>query len=403
MYNVMVYVPNGTLDPITHGATCDQCGTPSGEPITAALTGTDGSFTLTNAPNGTNIPLVMQIGKWRRQIKIPAVNACQSNVADAALTRLPRNQTDGDTGTVSLPKIALAAGASDRLQCLLMRMGVDTAEFTLPSGTGSISMYLESRDNGRCVALDGSLSTTYPDATTTLWDSLAHLNQYDMLVLNCGGNMNHIDPNTDNAFISHPDAVDRMKAYVNAGGRVFVEHYMWAWIRSFTNYASTFGEVATWATPTGNTIGTTPRDTLIDQSFPKGIAFAEWLLNVGATTTAGHLTISSQVKPTTIDQINPPAQRWIYEPADPAQPTGAAKYTHYLSFNAPIGAAAANQCGRFVYTGLHVTDTASDPGDNTSTSTPTTFPACCATGALTSQEKAIEFMIFDLSACVAAK
>jgi hypothetical protein len=399
IYNVMVYIPNSTLAAVPHGATCDQCGTPSGDPITAALTGTDGSFTLTNAPNGTNIPLVMQIGKWRRQIKIPTVNPCQNNVVDAALTRLPRNQNDGDTGTVSLPKMALAAGSADRLQCLLMRMGVDTSEFTSPGGSGSISMYKESRDSGRCVGFDGT-STTYPDATTNLWDTQAHLNQYDMLVLNCGGNMSHADPTNDNTFISHPGAVDRMEAYVNAGGRVFVEHYMWAWIRSFTNYTSTFGDVATWTAQTGNTIGSNPRDTLIDQSFPKGIAFAEWLLSAGATTTAGHLTISSQVKPTTIDQINPPAQRWIYEPANSSQPTGAAQYTHYLSFNAPVGAAAANQCGRFVYTGLHVTDTASDPGNNTSTSSPATFPACCATGALTPQEKALEFMIFDLSSCI---
>jgi hypothetical protein len=327
------------------------------------------------------------------------VNPCQNNVVAASLTRLPRNQTDGDTGTVSLPKMALAAGAYDRLQCLLIRMGVDTAEFTSPGGTGSISMYQESRDPGRCVGFDGT-STTYPDATNTLWDSQAHLNQYDMVLLNCGGQMTYTDPTQHNNFISHPGDVDRMKAYVNAGGRVFTEHYHWGWIRSFTGYPSTFGDVATWTPQSQNTIGNSARDTLIDQSFPKGIAFAEWLWNVQASTTKGHLTLTDQAKPTAIDQINPPSQRWIYEPASSSAPTGAAKYTHYLSFNAPVGAAAAAQCGRFVYTGLHVTDTASDPGDNNSNSTPVTFPACCAAGDLTPQEKALEFMIFDLSSCI---
>jgi len=398
IYNVMVYVPNTALSPITHGATCDQCGTPSGSPITAALTGTDGSFTLTNAPSGSNIPLVMQIGKWRREVKIPTVTACQDNiVTDTNLTRLPRNQSDGDAGTVSLPRIALTAGQADRLQCLLRRMGVDAAEFTSPGGAGSVSMYKESSDPGKCIGFDGT-GTTYPDATGNLWDSQAHLNQYDMVVLNCGGNQNAVDPTSNNTYISHPGAVDRMKAYVNAGGRVFAEHFHWGWIRSFTGYPSTYGEVATWSTNTG-TLGSTARDTLIDESFPKGIAFADWLMKVGASTTSGHLTISSKVKSTAIDQINPPSQRWIYEPTSTSAPTGSAQHTHYFSLNTPIGATAANQCGRFVYTGLHVTDTASDPGDNT-TGTYTTFPSCCAAGALTAQEKALEFMIFDLSSCV---
>jgi hypothetical protein len=414
VYNVMVYVPNSPLTAVTHGVSCDQCGTPSGDPITAALTGTDGSFTLTNAPNGTNIPLVMQIGKWRRQIKIPTVNPCAttdlSSWVDSGgvpMTRLPRNQTDGDTGTVSLPKIALAAGAYDRLQCLLTRMGLATTEFTSPGGTGSVSMYLQSRNPGRCTGFDGT-SGNYPDASNNLWDSQTHLNQYDMILLNCGGNMNAVDPthrNYDANFINHPDDVNRMKAYVDAGGRVFTEHYHWTWIRAYSSsYPSVFGDVATWTAQTGNTIGNSPRDTLIDQSFPKGIAFAQWLLNVQASTTLGHLTLTSQAKPTAIDQINPPSRRWIYEPASSSDPTGAAQYTHYLSFNAPVTAAASAQCGRFVYTGLHVTDTASDPGNNdpngSGTLAPTTFPACCAAGDLTPQEKALEFMILDLSSCI---
>jgi hypothetical protein len=414
LYNVIVYIPNTTLDPITHGATCDKCATPSGQPIAAALSGTDGSFTLTNAPSGPNIPIVFQVGKWRRQITIPTVNACQNNALAASLTRLPKNQTDGDLGTVSLPRIALAAGYADRLQCLLRRMGVDDAEFTNPDGGGSIRMYKQSSDPGRCVSFDNKASTTYLDATGNLWDSQAHLNQYDMLLLNCGGNPNAVDPTkaNGNVFITHPDAVNRMKTYVDAGGRVFAEHYHWSWMKSFLALPSAYGNVATWwwdAQPsqsgqisTGN--NPPPRDTLIDLSFQRGIDFATWLLNVNASTTYGHLPLSGQVKYTAIDRIVPPSQRWIYESGAAA---GSALYTHYFSFNTPVAAAPADQCGRFVYTGLHVTDTASDPGDNQvrtnpAPTTPTTFPACCATGnpVLTPQEKALEFMIFDLSSCI---
>jgi hypothetical protein len=456
IYNVMVYIPNSTLDPITHGPTCDQCGTPSGEPIAAALSGTDGSFTLTNVPNGANIPIVFQIGKWRRQIKIPTVNPCTNtnlstwvDSSGVPRARLPRNVNDGDAGTVSLPKIGLAAaqahpcqlssgtcspactngkicnsnnqcvdscdgGIAERLQCLLRRIGVDTSEFTLPSGSGSIHLYNQTKvESDTCNTVTGSTGTL-PDASENLWDSQAHLNQYDMLVLNCGGGGADTMPATKNgvkdpSYISYPDAPNRMKAYLDAGGRVFAEHYHYDWIRNFTNYPSVFGNVATWVgddangnyTSTPGVLGNAARPTTIDTSFPRGRDFSQWLVNVGASTTAGTLTIASGVKGTAVDQLTP-SQRWIYEPQSSSTPTGAAKYTHYFSFNTPVGVPVDNQCGRFVYTALHVGDAASTgfPGDPTS-SNGSSFPACCANRtALSPQEKALEFMIFDLSSCI---
>ncbi len=69
LYNVVVYVPNAPLDPLpANGATCDQCGgTISGSPIVTTLTDAKGEFVLQGVPAGTNVPLVMQLGKWRRK------------------------------------------------------------------------------------------------------------------------------------------------------------------------------------------------------------------------------------------------------------------------------------------------------------------------------------------------
>ena len=42
------------------------------------------NFVLENVQATTDVPLVIQIGKWRRQIKIPSVAACEDQSLDPA-------------------------------------------------------------------------------------------------------------------------------------------------------------------------------------------------------------------------------------------------------------------------------------------------------------------------------
>ena len=143
LYNVMVYVPNAPLDPLVEGVSCDKCGTmASGRPVASALTDAAGNFTMLDVPVGANIPLVIQTGKWRRQVTLPMVKACQDNTfpdpAGDRLFRLPKNQAEGH-----LPKIAMTRGHADSLECVLRRIGIDAAEFTNPDGPGRVNIYFE--------------------------------------------------------------------------------------------------------------------------------------------------------------------------------------------------------------------------------------------------------------------
>jgi hypothetical protein len=426
LYGVLVYIPAKPDDiaPLAQGLdkSCATCVQPAGKPIAGAITGADGSFIITKVPVGKKIPLVVQIGKWRRMTEIDVNDKCTENhITEKDLTRLPKHQSDGMKA--SLPKIAMLVGDADRLQCLFPRMGIDAREFTLPTGSGAIHMYnlppalQKNQYQGKFDATVHG-GATYPNAATTLWNRIDTMNKYDMVLLACGGDAAASDPTRVTPNPISDEAKRNMISYLRSGGRVFAEHYHWSWIKSFPakksssdlSVASPFGvDVATWL-PYGSSssIATTP--VLVESSFPKGQDFAKWLVTVGAAETLGTMTfdpLDDSTKPSAEDEsaMPPSARRWIYQPDDPANPTGAAANTHYLSFNVDntgqvvdrLDTSNKNLCGRFVYTGLHVSTavTSAHTMDGKGS-----FPSQCVEGDLSSYEKAIEFMMFDLASCI---
>jgi len=162
-----------------------------------------------------------------------------------------------------------------------------------------------------------------------------------------------------------------MADYLNAGGRMFGSHYHINWFSDVTA-AADLKSAATW-TP-WESCGTAPY--LIDQSFPKGKAMADWMKNVFPNSLPaknGQLNVTSGCIVQDISATKPGvSQRWVYQQASPSQPA-------YISINTPTTAQPDKRCGRAVLSDLHV-----------------------GTGGtqLAEQEAALEFMFFDLAACV---
>jgi len=296
LYNIVVYVPNAPLDPILTGASCDRCDSPvSGQPIAVALSDAQGKFKLVDVPTGKNVPLVIQIGKWRRQITLPEVLPCQDNVFnDPNLVRLPRDQSEGN-----IPKIAMGTGEADSLECLLRRMGVSDSEFTNPTGTGRINLFAGMGGTSSYV-----VGGSFP-SLNMLMSSATTLAGYDMILMSCEGS-NAYSRMTSTAFKV------ALKTYVDQGGRAFLEHYDSAYLRGETEsdpYTPTpFPPVATWDVD-NNTGGNA--DYNIDTSFPKGNDFADWLMNVGASTMRG-VVFLNDVKHPALTILPGMGQRWVY-------------------------------------------------------------------------------------------
>ena len=271
LYNAIVYVPNEPVDAFIPGATCDRCDEElSGSPVVKTTTGTDGTFTLANVPVTSELPLVIQIGKWRRIVRIPTVTMCADTPLDAAVTRLPKNKTEGD-----IPQMARTTGGADALECMLRKIGLDDSEFTAAGGAGRVHLYTGSGGTPRFAAnLNGGAA--FADAQT-LWDSVDHLKAYDVVFLSCEGGQN---PATKPA-----DARSAMGAYTDLGGRVFMSHWHNYWIQQ--------GPPTWQQTTTFNfqaDLGTVTAD--VDTSFPRAADMAKWLVNVQASTVEGKIPLS---------------------------------------------------------------------------------------------------------------
>ena len=387
--NVFVYVPNSTVTAFTPGASCDKCSASlSGSPLVTTTTDVNGKFTLTGMPVDTNVPVVIQLGRWRRQITVTTAK-CVDTAVPATLSRFPRNKSEGD-----IPKIALTTGAADPLECLLRKIGIDDAEFTNPGGTGRVNLFSGEKLPPIYLGATSSYDSAHGGATfptaPTLWNTSAALLAYDVVLLGCEGEdtLSSGITGTNNKTAA---ALTAMQQYVNLGGKVFGEHYHYTWIK---NGPAPWPGLVTWNgtfEPFNN-----PTNETVLTGFPKGALMNQWMKNFGgasaATPSLFPVNDARHSVTAVVDTTN--VIKWVQAPTAKFAGPPSKTYTNvdqYVSFNTPVGAAADAVCGRFVFSDIHVSS-----GDSVGTP----FPGGCTTTTMTSQELALEFMFFDLASRV---
>ena len=361
LYNVGVYVPNSDVGPLANDLICDTCNaTWTGSPLVSAITDTHGAFTIDNVPVGDNIPLVIQVGKWRRQITLPAITQCVDNaLTDPQMMRLPRSSAEGN-----IPKIALSTGSADPLFCLFRRLGIDDSEFGITGRSARIQLFRGMTGSSSFDAGFGaSPGATFPNAQTTLWDT--DWVNYDIAMLSCESSEQSVSKN---------GLRTGLRDYINAGGRVFATHFHYNWFQG--DAPADLASIATF----GSNLNAFTDIVDIDQTFPKGVALAEWLEFVDGTNPLGQFNVVDGRRHT--ETIHPDARVWVRYEND----------IEYFHFNAPIGAPEEDQCGRMVFSDIHVSTGAGNPNNP--------FPSTCTNGPLSEQEKALIFLLFDLSSCI---
>jgi hypothetical protein len=354
LFGVNVYIPAGDPRPLTDGVSCGQCqsSVPEGSIGAVEQSDTAGHFRLSKVPSGINIPLVIQVGKWRRVLNLASVTACTDNPLPPSQTSLPRNKTQGD-----LPMIAITTGSCDALECLIRKLGIDQSEFTAESGTGRVHLYASS---GVSSLSDGTALTS----GNALWGDLNKLKKYDIAAFSC-----ECGPHS-----ATPAMTQNVKSFADLGGRVFMSHYHSSWIRS------------SWPSVANCNVDNYPSDPstgIIDQvNNPKGMSFVTWMQSVQAATPQGQFTINgTRQSCTTLDASK--AERWVY--------LQSSQILQNFQFTTPQEDPAENRCGKVVFSDMHVASDSSSSGR---------FPNGCSSSPMTAQEKAIAFMFFDISSCI---
>jgi hypothetical protein len=401
LFGINVYVPNSDPGPFTNALSCSQCtdtlpGSPVGKPT---QTKEDGSFILDNMPSGSNIPLVITTGKWRRIINIPSVTQCSpNNMVPTVDTTLPKAGDDMTANTkmcgagpcVDLPRIAVTVGRADSLECLMRRIGIADKEITNSAGTGHVHLYstngIGKFDGGFANGQGGASFTS----ATPFWGGTMGTNDtlgnYDIVILSCEGTQ---DPNT-----KPQAALNAMKKYADSCGRVFASHWHNIWIGGAfqSGGAQTppvWNTIATW---TANDSNPGPIDLIDEVNNPKGPNFATWMLDpqVMGSTTRDQIMLTGGTEHHTCTGLdNAKGERWTYAMAAPMQPQN-------FQFTTPNEQPPDQRGGKVVFSDMHVSG---GPVGGTNS-----FPTSCGDpgtpAQMSPQEKALAFMFFDIASCV---
>jgi hypothetical protein len=383
LYGVTVYVPIADPGPMPAGAKCDRCSDElPGGAYAQTLTDEAGHFTLTSVPAAQSVPLVVQVGKWRKQLVVPTIAACTDTAVPSASTTLPSKHTDGD-----MPQIAITTGDADALDCLVRKLGIDDTEITTDAQTGRVHLYNGNGAKQFATTFHGGTGTF--SAAQSLWGDGTKLSNYDIVLFSCEGGQN---PGT-----KPQAAMQAVHDYADKGGRVFLSHWHNIWVggenghpdHGLTDWEGT----AMFDYAAGQPTKGSTQPTLVDESSSKGVPFATWLLNVGASTMRDQLPVIDARY--TCKSVTPgKAEQWVY--VDPARPllTGVTGVQDML-FTTPLQDEPENRCGKVVFSDMHVSsDSSSKPG--------TPYPGGCSTTPLTAQEKALAFIFFDIASCVGA-
>jgi hypothetical protein len=358
-----VYVPTGNNE-FPPGVSCDVCSTGSFQSCTQVFSGTDGSFTLTGVPAGMT-EIDIQKGRFRRRLQLNV--PCGSLALTAEQSRLPKNSTEGD-----IPKIAVANGEWDKLECVLRKIGLDASAIDIFNHSDTYN------ENGK------------PDFST-LVQNFDMLKAYNIVFINCSDN-------TLETYLSNATVLGNLKNYVGMGGRLYITDWSYDHIEQVPDWSS----LVCWQ-PTGTCGGGAEpmhqaalgKDGIEVDATIEDMGMKEWLQQLGATNPDGTVHITHFLIDWVMQKSNvqPMVKEWVRGSVQSQD--GSINSDLPLTFTFDY-----NTCGRVLYSSYHTLGRDLDTCGGLFGQSNCHFPDYCDSNPLSPQERILEYLIFEISTCV---
>lgn len=382
----VVYVPYA-LPEFPEEVSCDVCGELAGNAVVQARTNPDGSFllqklpTAENQPPNTAVTVVVQKGRFRKVSQVPIANACTENdLGDSDLFRLPQRHNPPHE---HLPKIAIATGDYDKMECVLRSLGIADDQFGAPAADKRIHLY-----NASLHEEDSS----WP-SVATLFDDPNLLSTYNIVFLNCG--------NSQESVLSDASFRTRLLDYVGAGGRLYVTDQAYDFVEQVFPEPIDFAPDATTnpsqpeemnAAQVGNDMAGTDA-TLTDQDMITWLDAVEarsgdTILKNGNQIYVTHFLIGWVMQYAV--HVSETVKMWLFANIDGGNPSMDPLTTTFDY----------NQCGRVLYSSYHTLGRESAGLCGGLFPPCPSFPAYCETLDLSPQERVLEYLIFHVADCV---
>jgi hypothetical protein len=368
----VVYVPLA-LEEFPGSVACEVCGDILSRAIISTTTAADGSFTLgpiptpKDAPPGQTFTIVSQKGRFRRVETVPVQQPCAPNTLPESYFKLP-GRTDGQN---TIPKIAVATGDYDEMECVLLKLGIENGAFDLYNGDSS--------------PLAGGTAPKFD----TLLKNPAKMKEYNIIFINCAGN-------TFESLLADSTIRTNINDYVNSGGRLYVTDWSYDYIEQIEPWAGIidFGPGQSGATPEPMNEAAIGDDGITTEALVHDTDMVSWLNAVEART--GDMNI---ISPTNTVHIEHFLSAWVMQFAAPTSDVTKVWLTGQVSgdgLNAVLPLTTThdvNSCGRWLYSSYHTLGKEALPGQG--------FPDYCSSDPLSPQERVLLYLIMAVADCIA--
>jgi len=370
-----VLAPNGT-DPVP-GATvfipakvpemfppevqCEVCGhLGTANNLWYDTTKADGRFTLSQVCPG-KWPVVFQNGRFRRLVYVD-VQASTPVALTADRTRLPTRNAEF-TQYDAIPKIAVATGDFDKMECVLRKIGLADGTFDLYEDAASLK------------------SPKALPAFGPLVNDLTKMKQYNIIFINCTAN-------TFESELQKTQVRKNIDDYITSGGRLYVTDWSYDWIEQVESFAPfiDFEPGASGNTPEKQNAGALGKDGLVIQATIKDSLLASWLGNFPGAISSSQSTIQYfLIDWVMMYQLGKDVKLWVE--GNVSSQDGAIKGVKPLTVTFNF-----KNCGKILYTSYHTEGRENEI-------LPEAFPKYCGTS-LSPQDRILEFLIFDIANCI---